>query len=628
MEPEASSFESGEMLATFLASTPLLRESWKLCDHANTAAPRSYVTNRIGEVTYVAFSGVQMISGLESNCGNLKPLVDCDAKGFFRALHRHGEGDQEPVKVHNGLLHLFLHYVIENPNFYNQMCEIRQKSKSIVFTGHSIGGTIASLSALWLLCDHHSFPSTPSVLCITFGSPLLGNESLSRAILQERWAGNFFHVVAKNDIVPRLLFSPQALITPQLHSLLHFWHLFMTSPYLKDPGVDVPENIITELFHAVLFCAEEMAKTREGSAGSLFWPFGNYMFCTDEGAVCVDNTMAVLKLLHLMFAMGSARSSIEDHLKYESYVWEVSEQISQRRGHMQMHGELPESSYEAGITLALQSSGISTHDPISGSVKDCLKMARQMGRTPNLNSANLAIGLSKITPLRAQIEWYKALCDECDDQLGYYDTFKLRGASKRDSKVNMNRIKLARFWDDLIQMLESNQLPHDFLKREKWVNASQFYKLLVEPLDIAEYYRSGMHRSKGHYLKHGRERRYEIFDRWWKERRVGEEENKKRSKFASLTQDSCFWARVEEARESLDKVRSESDATKLCALWENIDAFEKYARTMVERKEVSRDVVAKNSSYSSWAEEWSVLKSQLKQFPSQCSGFLNGEVVP
>ncbi|KAL6284360.1 hypothetical protein ACE6H2_015289 [Prunus campanulata] len=102
-------------------------------------------------------------------------------------------------------------------------------------------------------------------------------------------------------------------------------------------------------------------------------------------------------------------------------------------------------------------------------------------------------------------------------------------------------------------MLDKNELPRDFHRRAKWVNASQFYILLVEPLEIAKYCRS--------------ERRFEIFDRWWTEKRINEEKNSKRIKFAGLTQDSCFWAKVEEARECVAKVRSESDARKQALLW-------------------------------------------------------------
>lgn len=254
---------------------------------------------------------------------------------------------------------------------------------------------------------------------------------------------------------------------------------------------------------------------------------------------------------------------------------------------------------------------LNLQDPVWGPAKDCLKTAKRMGHAPNIASANLAKKLSKFTPLRAQIEWYKASCDASDDRMGYYDSFKQREASKKDSKVDMNRIKLARFWDDLIQMWDRNQLPHDFHRRLKWVNGSQFYKLLVEPLDIAEYYRTGMHRVKGHYVKHGRERRYKVFDTWWSNRNVGEEENNQRNRYASLTQDSCFWASVEEAREWIENVRSESDSGKLTLIWQNIDKFEQYAISLVQRKEVSIDVLAENSSYSLWMKDLRELKSQL-----------------
>lgn len=233
----------------------------------------------------------------------------------------------------------------------------------------------------------------------------------------------------------------------------------------------------------------------------------------------------------------------------------------------------------------------------------------------------MAVKLSKITPCRAQIEWYKARCDNSDDQLGYYDSFKRRVALRRDQKANSYRIKLGQFWDEVISKMENNQLTHDFHKMAKYVNASQFYKLLVEPLEIAEYYRTGEHKKKGHYIEHGREKRFKIFDKWWKDRKVGDEETKPRSKFASLTQDSCFWARVEEARDCIYCIPGEIDQGKRQLLLEKIEKFEEYASAMVEKKEVSVDVLAKNSSYNMFRKEWGGLKSQLHQFPSHFPGF-------
>ncbi|KAF5787674.1 putative carboxylesterase [Helianthus annuus] len=633
MEAEASSFETSEMLARFLGSTPMLTESWNLCARSNVMAPQGFLIDEVGGVTYVAFSGVQSLDGLEPRCGNLVPLSVASAGvspvyggadgGMFSALQK--QSDENSVMVDAGLLQLFLN-IYHTPVFQNQMFEIKKKQKPVVFTGHSIGGAIAALSSLWLLSYYQSISSPPSVICFTYGSPLIGNERLSRAIHQQRWGGNFCHLVSKFDIMPRLLFAPLAPITNHLNTLLKSWQLTMNSPFLiRDLGNQLVELEKSDLFRFVLHYVEATARSLEVGANS-FVPFGNFMFCSSDGAVCVDETVAIVRMLHLTFASSSPSSSIDDHLEYGTYVEKISLQFLNRSG-----DELCESNtYEAGVTLASQS--VSTgQEHMVKPIKDCLRVARRIGPTPNLNSAKLAIGLSKIAPLRAQIEWYKALCDESDDQLGYYDSFKLRGASKRDFKVLMNRVKLGEFWNNVIDMLEKNQLPHDFHKRAKWVYASQSYKLLVEPLDIAEYYRSGEYRKKGHYLKHGRARRYEIFDKWWRERDIyGENGNSSnnRSKFASLTQDSRFWAKVEEARNWVESVKCERDPQELTVLWANIEKFEQYARGMVERKEVSIDVLAKNSSYMRLLEDLRILRLQLPYFSPQIYGVLDRKVLP
>ncbi|KAJ9177863.1 hypothetical protein P3X46_013025 [Hevea brasiliensis] len=595
MDTEASPFESSEMLATFLTSTPLLSMSWSLCDRANTMPSQGFVAEQMGSVGHLAFSGVQLGSGPDPTSGrNLEPLVTATNGLFFPLEHQfdgeEGGGEEEgkePVLVHAGFLRIFLS-VKSNPNFQNRMLNMIQNSKSIVIAGHGIGGTVAGLCALWLLSYLQSISSNISVLCITFGSPLLGNESLSRAILREGWSGNFCHVVSKHDVFPRLFFAPLAPLNPQLHSLLQFWQLSMTSPPLALLAEKLLDEGKSQIFRTVLASLEGLAKAEQGKNVTCgFWPFGNYFFCSEDGAICNDNATFIVKMMHSLLLNSSPSCSIEDHLKYGYYVEKASLQVLTKTSFPP--AELPESSYEAGVALALQSSGIACQDEsVARPAKNCLKLARRMGRTPNLNCANLAIKLSKITPYRAEIEWYKATCDQSDAQMGYYDSFKQRGASKRDFKVNMNR-------------------------RAKWVNGSQFYMLLVEPLDIAEYYRTGMHRKKGHYISNGRERRYKIFERWWKERPIKEEEKKTRSTFASSTQDTCFWARVEEARERLDNVRNETDPRNQALLLSSLDDFSKYASGLVERKEVSKDVVARNSSYCMWVRDYEELKSQYVQ---------------
>ncbi|KAG8052602.1 hypothetical protein GUJ93_ZPchr0001g31448 [Zizania palustris] len=73
------------------------------------------------------------------------------------------------------------------------------KGKALVFTGHSLGGSIASLAALHYLCilsSSSTYAPAPSVLCVTFGSSLLGNKAPSKAILREQWADSFCHVMS------------------------------------------------------------------------------------------------------------------------------------------------------------------------------------------------------------------------------------------------------------------------------------------------------------------------------------------------------------------------------------------------------------------------------------------------
>lgn len=238
------------------------------------------------------------------------------------------------------------------------MREITSNSKSVVFTGHSIGGTVASLSAIWFLTCLQSLPSSFSVICLTFGSPMLGNESLSKFILQERWGGNFFHVVAQHDIVPRLLFAPPASLFPCLHFFFRFWHLSMSSPSLKQQLLaQFSGEMQAQFFHIVLNSLEALSGGKHSNRENPFWPFGSYIFCTSKGSICLDNAISVIKMLHLMFAKSSPSSSIDDHLNYENYVSKVHWQILCSKDFME--GNIPDSSYEAGITLALQSSDIS-----------------------------------------------------------------------------------------------------------------------------------------------------------------------------------------------------------------------------------------------------------------------------
>lgn len=166
--------------------------------------------------------------------------------------------------------------------------------------------------------------------------------------------------------MPRLLFAPIIPpLTPQLNSLLQFWHLSMTFPDFGKLAIQVSEEDKSEFFAFVLdFLAaasatedeEEGGKEEAGCVPILFYPFGSYFFVSDEGAVCVDRAKTVIKIMHLLMAVSSPACSIEDHLKYGDYVNKLSLQFLSQRNSMK--GIIPGSSYEAGLEFAMHSLGL------------------------------------------------------------------------------------------------------------------------------------------------------------------------------------------------------------------------------------------------------------------------------
>ncbi|KAI4310830.1 hypothetical protein MLD38_035782 [Melastoma candidum] len=587
MEVHPSSFDSSEMMGLSLGATPLLMKSLDMCRRADQSGIPQL--DGQGEVVFVAFPRME---GFDPCSGVMVKLQDEGGKEPFSRLTCHVGADQlgegGVVKVHGEFLRIFLHYYTQ-PEFKDRMLELAKAGKSIVLTGHFVGGTTASLTALWLLCQSIASPSR--VLCITFGSPLLGNGSLLLAILQESWGGSFCHVVSKFDRISRICLAQVS-------------------------SVGSPEQLLArdcqreleELFRTVLSHTERDGAT-EGGKHLLFWPFGSYLFCSETGAISMDNAASVLEIMHLMLRADSLIDGIKDSLSYEDIASILYEQKLKIRNSNE--DGLFESSYESSVSFALQSVGINTQDK---NARVCLQKARRMRLAPVLNAADLAVKLGNIHPRMAQIEWYKKRCEE-EDQTGYFDAFKEGGTTRREHLVDMNLYKLGAFWDKVILMVEQNEVPQDFTRRKKWKYGSHTYMLLAEPLEIARYYQQGNHLRKGHYIEFGREKRFRVFDKWWQRNMTGDEP-RQRNKFAGLTQDPVFWARVEEARDWLNSARQEIDRDRRMQLLERLNVFEEYARGMIERKEVSLDVLFPNSSYTNWATGWRELKARFQRITS------------
>ena len=124
----------------------------------------------------------------------------------------------------------------------------------MIVTGLGLGGPIASLFTLSLLDTNNDKKKPP--LCITFGSPLIGDKKFQKAISRSsNWNSCFLHVVSLNDPLPTL---------------------FITN-YSSSPAVLTPET-------------------------SGYMPFGTFFLCSDANSTCFENPDSILELL---IAMGS-----------------------------------------------------------------------------------------------------------------------------------------------------------------------------------------------------------------------------------------------------------------------------------------------------------------------------------
>lgn len=229
-----------------------------------------------------------------------------------------------------------------------------------------------------------------------------------------------------------------------------------------------------------------------------------------------------------------------------------------------------------------------------------------MKNKQDTNIARLNFELSESQSYMSQLGWYKLVCKP----LGYYDTFKLQN-NRRDIEADLFREKLASFWDKIVGMVEKHQLPSDFQSQNKWINAGNAYRKLVEPLDIANYYQNdNRHGNSGNYLSAGvRPHRHEVLEKWLieKDRTRTGRDRRPRTKFASLTEDSCFWAHVEEALKTLQY----QDMNAPCI--ESLEKFEDYVWRKIKDYSISGEVFLEGSSFMKWWQQYRELRYQSLQ---------------
>jgi hypothetical protein len=206
------------------------------------------------------------------------------------------------------------------------------------------------------------------------------------------------------------------------------------------------------------------------------------------------------------------------------------------------------------------------------------------------------------------LEWYKKVSKK--QNIGYYDSYK-NASHKSDQDVTRHKRALTNYWVDIVDEAQKKPQKEGASFRTRWLFAGTNYRRMIEPLEIVEYYKEGCQRD---YINLGRSKHFKILEQWLNETETeipasGPNYLKKQNVESNLTEDSCFWAHVEEALISCKLLSSselsidhrDKESSKL------ID-FENYVYSLMKNYAVSPEIFLQQSSFMKWWKEYKKIR--------------------
>ncbi|XP_062193441.1 protein EDS1L-like isoform X2 [Phragmites australis] len=475
------------------------------------------------------------------------------------------------------------------------------EEKRVVFTGHSSGGSIATLAAIWFLekCTKRGSVNQAHPFCVTFGAPLIGDNIFNHAVRREGWSQCILHFLLPLDIVPRIPLTPLASFREEIQAVLDW--LSPQTPNNSPVGRSfvIPAYYETSLRSALSIASYEACSFMGCTSSILgtltsfielspYRPCGTYLFLTSsEQLIVLTNSDAVLQLLFYCLQLDpqqqlldAAARSLSAHWQYEpikqciqdiicvDYLGTFSSALPGRQSDRTAIGSV-ELSKEAILHL-------------SAAAQWEKQKQRNQKRIDDKNCKNIQEALKSLNE-------YKRTCEL--HGVSYYDSFKVQ-REVHDFNANVRRLELAGLWDEIVEMLRRRELPDGFEAREEWVSLGTLYRRLVEPLDIANYYRHSKNEDTGPYLSKGRPRRYKYTQKWHEQlRRIP----------SGSSLESCFWAMVEELQAEMTDGRAFED------LRDRVVKLESDAHGWLTSGSLGNDVLLSSSSFVMW---WKTLPEQ------------------
>uniref|UniRef100_A0A2N9EI66 EDS1 EP domain-containing protein n=1 Tax=Fagus sylvatica TaxID=28930 RepID=A0A2N9EI66_FAGSY len=584
--------------------TEVIKSAWKLAEKAHSSNDPYKIERSRGssEPIIISFPGSWSVNDWFVGEAFGETKINLDLFPSLRSI-----GNDEHAKVNKAFQQKFIDKISSNPNFLKEVQTAVSSNKQIVFTGHSTGGSTAILATIWFLEKYMGPNSTykTSPFCVTFGCPLIGNHIFSHALRRENWARYFIHFVMRYDIVPRIFLAPLSSIKQEFQPVLEFlktnssnapWEALAFYTNVMRNASSVASHAACKLMGNTNLLLETVTSFIELSP---YKPFGTYVFCTGNGKLVVlSNPDAVLQLLFYSLQLCSdaertdvAHRSLQEHLGYKNELKESLEMINEvcLDHHTDQLGQLPLSADSTGSDIAtntaLNDLGLSTRARL------CLRAAGELEKRKLENKKSIDDKKPDIEKAMKELEEkYQVYCEH--HNIGCYDAFKLQKNSE-DFQANVKRLELAGIWDEIIEMLKKYELPDAFEGQRDWVDLGTKYRRLVEPLDIANYYRHLKNEDTGAYMNRGRPKRYKFTQRWL--------EHARRTP-AGSSGESWVWAEVEELRIKTNSTGGFEQVK------EDVLKLERQINTWNQEKVLASDVL-KKSTFTKW---WDTLPQEHK----------------
>ncbi|KAK2973408.1 hypothetical protein RJ640_011642 [Escallonia rubra] len=356
------------------------------------------------------------------------------------------------------------------------------------------------------------------------------------------------------------------------------------------------------------------AHSTHQTSTSTYMPFGTTLFCLESGCVGFEEPETILQLMAQMSFKSLGANQGLQAFDYGGVLKCLKSKAILRKIGKQSEVINPNRSR---ITLLLKAIGVietqeqeKTLIAIVEKELEIFLRRRKNAFDPNKNFSGRKANM-------AYIEWYMKVSA---NKGGYYDCYKNARSRGREELQNKEKIVkdqriLTQHWIKTVEDIERKSQNEGASIPNSFKYAGTTYRRMVEPLDIAEYYNLG----KTNYLKEGRSEHYKVLELWLKSDQIFENKH-----HVGMTEDSCFWAHVEEANISCGVLKDgETGPRDKERTLEKLVEFENYLMSSIEKYSVSTEVFSEGSTFMKWWQDYITIRGN--SYESKLTSFMKNK---